>query len=166
MMIKTFALFVATALAEITGCYLPWLWLRKGGSVWLLVPACLSLAVFAWLLDPAPRSQWQSIRRLWLRIRGYSPLVAAPCRWCTAGQHRYLGRCCGSGGYGHYCLRLGNRCIKARAIRRQCKQPGVKPGFCIGGGSVVLEAWRHLPTREMPPCVRMHAYMLSPVLMR
>ena len=116
--------------------------------------------------DPAPRSQWQSIRRLWLRIRGYSPLVAAPCRWCTAGQHRYLGRCCGSGGYGHYCLRLGNRCIKARAIRRQCKKPGVKPGFCIGGGSVVLEAWRHLPTREMPPCVRMHAYMLSPVLMR
>lgn len=28
MMIKTFALFVATALAEITGCYLLWLWLR------------------------------------------------------------------------------------------------------------------------------------------
>ncbi|SBV99308.1 hypothetical protein KM92DES2_11190 [uncultured Desulfovibrio sp.] len=46
------------------------------------------------------------------------------------------------------------------------QKPGVKPGFCIGGGSVVLEAWRHLPTREMPPCVRMHAYMLPPVLMR
>ena len=54
MMIKTFALFVATALAEITGCYLLWLWLRKGGSVWLLVPACLSLAVFAWLLTLHP----------------------------------------------------------------------------------------------------------------
>ena len=53
-MIKTFALFVATALAEITGCYLPWLWLRKGGSAWLLVPACLSLAVFAWLLTLHP----------------------------------------------------------------------------------------------------------------
>ena len=60
MMIKTFALFVATALAEITGCYLLWLWLRKGGSVWLLVPACLSLAVFAWLLTlhPAPVAEY------------------------------------------------------------------------------------------------------------
>ena len=53
-MIKTFALFAVTALAEITGCYLPWLWLRKGGSAWLLVPACLSLAVFAWLLTLHP----------------------------------------------------------------------------------------------------------------
>ena len=53
-MIKTFALFVVTALSEITGCYLPWLWLRKGGSAWVLVPACLSLAVFAWLLTLPP----------------------------------------------------------------------------------------------------------------
>ena len=47
---KTIALYVATALAEIAGCYLPWLWLRQGGSAWLLVPATLSLALFAWLL--------------------------------------------------------------------------------------------------------------------
>lgn len=47
---KTFALFVATALAEIVGCYLPWLWLRQGKPVWLLIPAALSLALFAWLL--------------------------------------------------------------------------------------------------------------------
>ncbi|WP_219216654.1 YnfA family protein [Variovorax boronicumulans] len=47
---KTLALFVATALAEIVGCYLPWLWLKQGKSVWLLVPAALSLALFAWLL--------------------------------------------------------------------------------------------------------------------
>lgn len=47
---KTLALFVATALAEIVGCYLPWLWLKQGRSVWLLLPAALSLALFAWLL--------------------------------------------------------------------------------------------------------------------
>lgn len=47
---KTFLLYVLTALAEIVGCYLPWLWLRQGGSIWLLLPAALSLAVFAWLL--------------------------------------------------------------------------------------------------------------------
>lgn len=47
---KTFFLYLATALVEILGCYLPWLWLRQGGSVWLLLPAAVSLAIFAWLL--------------------------------------------------------------------------------------------------------------------
>ncbi|ASK35896.1 YnfA family protein [Alloalcanivorax mobilis] len=53
-MLKTSALFMLTALAEILGCYLPWLWLRQGGSVWLLVPAALCLAAFAWLLTLHP----------------------------------------------------------------------------------------------------------------
>ncbi|APW38418.1 hypothetical protein RD110_15450 [Rhodoferax koreense] len=47
---RTFLLFVATAVCEIVGCYLPWLWLRQGGPIWLLLPAALSLAAFAWLL--------------------------------------------------------------------------------------------------------------------
>ena len=51
---KTFALFVVTAIAEIVGCYLPYLWLKKSGSPWLLLPALLSLAVFAWLLSLHP----------------------------------------------------------------------------------------------------------------
>lgn len=53
---KTFALFAATALAEIVGCYLPYLWLRKDVSAWLLVPAALSLALFAWLLTLHPQA--------------------------------------------------------------------------------------------------------------
>jgi len=53
-MIKTFALFTITAIAEIVGCYLPWLWLKKDGSVWLLLPAAISLALFAWLLTLHP----------------------------------------------------------------------------------------------------------------
>ena len=52
--IKTFRLFVVTALAEIVGCYLPHLWLKQGKSVWLLVPAAISLALFAWLLSLHP----------------------------------------------------------------------------------------------------------------
>ena len=51
---KVLALFVATAVAEIVGCYLPWLWLKQNGSVLLLVPAALSLALFAWLLTLHP----------------------------------------------------------------------------------------------------------------
>ena len=47
--IKTILLFLLTAVAEIVGCYLPYLWLTQGKSAWLLVPAGLSLAVFAWL---------------------------------------------------------------------------------------------------------------------
>ena len=47
---RTFLLFTATALAEIIGCYLPYLWLKQGRSVWLLMPAAMSLALFAWLL--------------------------------------------------------------------------------------------------------------------
>ena len=48
---KTFLLYLATALAEIVGCYLPYLWLKEGRSAWLLLPAALSLALFAWLLS-------------------------------------------------------------------------------------------------------------------
>lgn len=52
--LKTLLLFLATAVAEISGCYLPWLWLRKDGSAWLLVPGALCLALFAWLLSLHP----------------------------------------------------------------------------------------------------------------
>jgi small multidrug resistance family-3 protein len=52
--LKTILLFLATAVAELVGCYLPYLWLRKDGSPWLLLPAAISLAVFAWLLTLHP----------------------------------------------------------------------------------------------------------------
>jgi small multidrug resistance family-3 protein len=54
LILKTLSLFVITAIAEIVGCYLPYLWLRRSGSAWLLVPALGSLAVFAWLLSLHP----------------------------------------------------------------------------------------------------------------
>lgn len=52
--LKTVGLFFITAIAEIVGCYLPYLWLREGRSAWLLLPAALSLALFAWLLSLHP----------------------------------------------------------------------------------------------------------------
>jgi small multidrug resistance family-3 protein len=54
LILKTFALFVITAIAEIVGCYLPYLWLKRNGSPWLLLPAMTSLALFAWLLTLHP----------------------------------------------------------------------------------------------------------------
>jgi small multidrug resistance family-3 protein len=53
-LLKTFALFVVTAVAEIVGCYLPYLWLKQEKSAWLLLPAAASLALFAWLLSLHP----------------------------------------------------------------------------------------------------------------
>lgn len=53
-LLRTLGLFIATALAEILGCYLPCLWLREGKSAWLLLPAAASLGLFAWLLTLHP----------------------------------------------------------------------------------------------------------------
>ena len=54
MLLRTAFLFVLTAIAEIAGCYLPYLWLRKSGSPLLLLPGFASLAAFAWLLSLHP----------------------------------------------------------------------------------------------------------------
>ncbi len=53
-LVKIATLFAITALAEIVGCYLPWLVLKQGKTAWLLLPAAVSLALFAWLLTLHP----------------------------------------------------------------------------------------------------------------
>lgn len=75
---KIAGLFVATALAEIVGCYLPWLVLRQNKSPWLLLSAALSLALFAWLLTLHPTAAGRTyaayggvyiaVALLWLRL--------------------------------------------------------------------------------------------------
>ena len=52
--LKTFGLFVLTAIAEIVGCYLPYLWLTRSAPIWVLLPAAASLALFVWLLSLHP----------------------------------------------------------------------------------------------------------------
>jgi len=51
---STLGLFVVTALAEIVGCYLPYLWLKDRAPFWVLLPAAASLALFVWLLTLHP----------------------------------------------------------------------------------------------------------------
>ncbi|MCE9597458.1 MAG: YnfA family protein [Spirochaetia bacterium] len=51
---KTLSLFAVTAIAEIVGCYLPYLVLKQAKPAWLLIPAAFSLATFVWLLSLHP----------------------------------------------------------------------------------------------------------------
>lgn len=53
-MLKTVALFAITAVAEIVGCYLPYLWLRGEAKAGVLAPAALALVAFVWLLSLHP----------------------------------------------------------------------------------------------------------------
>ncbi|AKT41734.1 YnfA family protein [Chondromyces crocatus] len=50
----TLPLFALTALAEIVGCYLVFLWVRGARSPLLLAGAAVSLSLFAWLLSFHP----------------------------------------------------------------------------------------------------------------
>ncbi len=56
MSIKIIGLFFITALAEIAGCYFPYLWMKKQGGPWLLIPTALSLMLFVWLLTLHPEA--------------------------------------------------------------------------------------------------------------
>ncbi|WP_440525626.1 YnfA family protein, partial [Serratia nevei] len=92
-MLKTTLLFFATALAEIIGCFLPYLWLKKQGSAWLLLPAALSLMLFVWLLTLHPAASgrvyaayggvYVATALLWLRVVDGVKLSALD--WVGAG---------------------------------------------------------------------------------
>jgi small multidrug resistance family-3 protein len=82
LIVKTFALFVITALAEIVGCYLPYLWLKKNGSAWLLFPALASLALFAWLLTLHP----SAAGRVYAAYGGVYVAVAILWLWLVDGH--------------------------------------------------------------------------------
>lgn len=124
---KTLLPYVATAIAEIVGCYLPLLWLRGQGADWLLLPAAaLSLATFVWLLTlHAAPSGWV-----------YAAYGGAMWRWRWYGFGRSMG-------YAHpfgmdwgwsscsrawrpWCFNLGGeqaQRTKARRLQRQNLKP-------------------------------------------
>lgn len=54
--LKLLGLFALTAVAEMVGCYLPYLWFKHDKSPWLLLPAAVSLALFVWLLSLHPHA--------------------------------------------------------------------------------------------------------------
>lgn len=78
---KTFLLYVTTAIAEIVGCYLPYLWLKEGKSAFLLIPAALSLALFAWLLTLHPAAAG----RVYAAYGGVYVSVALVWLWWVQG---------------------------------------------------------------------------------
>ena len=82
-MVRTTLLFLATACAEILGCYLAYLWLRLDRSPWLLVPAAASLAVFAWLLTLHPQ---MAAGRTYAAYGGVYIATAIAWLWAIDGQ--------------------------------------------------------------------------------
>ena len=78
---KTLGLFILTALAEILGCYLPYLWLTQNKSIWLLVPSAISLAIFAWLLTLHPAAAG----RIYAAYGGVYIFVAICWLWAVDG---------------------------------------------------------------------------------
>jgi small multidrug resistance family-3 protein len=96
-LIKISALFALTAVAEILGCYLPWLAIKEGKSLWLLLPGGLSLAAFSWLLTLHPTAAGRTyaayggvyiaVALLWLRVVEGIALT----RWDLAGAALALG---------------------------------------------------------------------------
>jgi small multidrug resistance family-3 protein len=84
-------LFVVTALAEIVGCWLVLWWRRHDGSVWLLLPAAASLALFAWLLSLHPAASG----RVYAAYGGVYVATALAWLWAVdgipPGRHDLLG---------------------------------------------------------------------------
>ena len=119
-LVTTLGLFVATAIAEIVGCYLPSLWLRGRAPIWVLVPAAVSLALFAWLLALHPTAAGRVYAAYGGRVRRHRDRVAvaggrrAPDR---VGHRRLARRGPGHGDdhVGPAVLREENRATMARS---------------------------------------------------
>jgi len=79
---RTFGLFALTALAEMLGCYLPYLWLRQGRPAWTLALGALSLAAFAWLLTLHPTAAG----RTYAAYGGVYVASAVVWLWLVNGQ--------------------------------------------------------------------------------
>ncbi|WP_374296763.1 YnfA family protein [Acinetobacter sp.] len=85
-LLSTFVLFVCTAIAEIVGCYLPYLILREQKSWWLWLPTIFSLAIFVWLLSLHPTASgrvyaayggiYVAMALIWLRYVDQIPLTS------------------------------------------------------------------------------------------
>lgn len=85
-LLQTTALFVATALAEIIGCYLPWLWMKDRAPAWVLLPAAVSLVAFVWLLTLHPTAAG----RVYAAYGGVYVCVAVLWLWLVDGERPHL----------------------------------------------------------------------------
>jgi small multidrug resistance family-3 protein len=78
---RTAAIYIGAALAEIAGCFAFWAWLRLGKPAWVLVPGLVSLALFAWLLTFADSS---AAGRAYAAYGGV--YIAASLAWLWAAE--------------------------------------------------------------------------------
>jgi len=91
--LTTTGLFIATAIAEIVGCYLPYLWLQNRAPVWVLVPAAASLVLFAWLLTLHPTAAG----RVYAAYGGVYVVTALVWLWLVDGERPHLWDITGAG---------------------------------------------------------------------
>ncbi len=56
MMLKTILLFFVTALFELLGCFLPYVWIKDKSQIIYLALGIVSLAIFVWLLSLHPEA--------------------------------------------------------------------------------------------------------------
>ena len=80
-LLSTAALFALTAVAEIVGCFLPYLWLKGKAPAWVLAPAVLALCAFVWLLSLHPTATG----RVYAAYGGVYVSVAIAWLWLVDG---------------------------------------------------------------------------------
>ncbi|MEW6116499.1 MAG: YnfA family protein [Nitrospirota bacterium] len=90
--LATTGLFVITAVAEIAGCYLPYLWLKGRAPVWVLGPASISLGIFVWLLTLHP----SDAGRIYAAYGGVYVATALLWLWLVDGVRPHLWDVAGS----------------------------------------------------------------------
>ena len=78
---STAGLFVVTAIMEIVGCFLPYLWLKGRAGVWVLAPAALALVAFVWLLSLHPAASG----RIYAAYGGVYVATAVAWLWLVDG---------------------------------------------------------------------------------
>lgn len=91
--LSTTVLFIATAVAEIVGCYLPYLWLQNRAPTWVLAPAGASLVVFVWLLTLHPTAAG----RVYAAYGGVYIATALVWLWLVDGQRPHMWDLVGAG---------------------------------------------------------------------
>jgi small multidrug resistance family-3 protein len=81
-LLATAGLFVLTAVMELVGCYLPWLWLKGKAGPWVLLPAAGALVAFVWLLTLHPTASG----RVYAAYGGVYVATAVLWLWAIDGQ--------------------------------------------------------------------------------
>lgn len=80
-MIKTTLLFFATALCEIIGCFLPWLWFKTKRQYLAVASGGDFTGAVCLVVNVASSGEWACLRGLWWRLCLHGVDVAARCGW-------------------------------------------------------------------------------------